>query len=120
YQSPNICEVWNFKRRDGMRIQLVATKTIPEAIVLGFHSTCVMNFITHKAAYSLFPNTTFKGSATVLVNARGRLLKKYEQAVRKYQHRGFTVNTKIPLKYTIEGEFGFAVPRWIGDKSTWV
>ncbi|KAJ3729841.1 hypothetical protein C8R42DRAFT_637977 [Lentinula raphanica] len=120
YQSPNICEVWNFENKDRARIQLVATRIIPEAIVLGFHSTCVMNFITHKAAYSLFPYTTFTKTATVLVNARGRLLNKYDQAIKKYRHRGFTVNTQVPLKYGIEGELGCAVPRWIGDKSTWI
>ncbi|KAJ3757485.1 hypothetical protein EV360DRAFT_45914, partial [Lentinula raphanica] len=119
YRSLYISEVWNFER-DGLCIQLVATRIKAEAIVLGFHSTCVMNFITHNAAYSLYPLTTFKKSATVLVNARGRLLQKYKRAVEKYRHRGFMVKTSIPLKDTIEGEYGFAVPRWIGDKRTWV
>ncbi|KAJ3752745.1 hypothetical protein EV360DRAFT_54702, partial [Lentinula raphanica] len=120
YRSANIHEVWNFQRTDDVRIQLVATRITPEAIVLGFHSTCVMNIITHKAAYSLFPYTTFKKTATVLVNARGRLLQRYDQAVLKYRHRGFMVNTTVPIKYAIGDEYGFAVPRWIGDKSTWV
>ncbi|KAJ3967447.1 hypothetical protein EV361DRAFT_807255 [Lentinula raphanica] len=120
YRSVNIHEVWNFQRSDGVRVQLVATRIIPEAIVLGFHSTCVMNIITHKAAYSLFPFTTFKKTATVLVNARGRLLRQYNQAVQKYRHRGFMVNTTVPLKYAIAGEYGFTVPRWIGDRRTWV
>ncbi|KAJ3964956.1 hypothetical protein EV361DRAFT_811430 [Lentinula raphanica] len=120
YLSIDIAEVWNFARKDGAHIQLVATRIIPEAIVLGFHSTCVMNIITHRAAYSLFPYTTFKKKLTVLVNARGRLLQKYVQAVQKYRHRGFTMNTRVPIKNAIEGEYGFIVPRWIGDKSTWV
>ncbi|KAJ3819026.1 hypothetical protein F5880DRAFT_1490392, partial [Lentinula raphanica] len=119
YRSLDICEVWNFKR-EGLCIQLVATRIKPEAIVLGFHSTCVMNIITHRSAYSLYPFTTFKKNATVLVNARGRLLQKYKRAVEKYRHRGFTVNATIPLKYATKGEYGFVVPRWIGDKSTWV
>ncbi|KAJ3817032.1 hypothetical protein F5880DRAFT_1493540 [Lentinula raphanica] len=120
YRSIDIAEVWNFERSDGRRIQLVATRILPEAIVLGFHSTCVMNLITHKAAYSLFPRTTFKRKTTILVNARGQLLQKYEQAVQKYRHRGFRVKSHAPLNSAIEDEFGFVVPRWIGDRSTWV
>ncbi|KAJ3764368.1 hypothetical protein EV360DRAFT_31619 [Lentinula raphanica] len=120
YRSIDIAEVWNFERSDGRRIQLVATRILPEATVLGFHSTCVMNIITHRAAYSLFPRTTFKRKTTILVNARGRLLQRYERAVQKYRHRGFVVKTRTPHEWIVEDEFGFAVPRWIGDRSTWV
>ncbi|KAJ4479507.1 hypothetical protein C8J55DRAFT_429658, partial [Lentinula edodes] len=71
YMSHNIAEVWNFRNTEGVKIQLVATDIIPEAVVLAFHSTCVMNILTQKAAYALFPNITFLRNETLLVNAKG-------------------------------------------------
>ncbi|KAH7877449.1 uncharacterized protein C8R40DRAFT_1040167, partial [Lentinula edodes] len=122
YVSRNIAEVWNFVRGDSMRIQLVATKIIPEAVILQFHSTCVMNIITQRAAYSLFPNTTFNDNATLVVNSRGGLLRKYDAPLMKYNHRGFQVEVKPSLDRTIgcRQELSFATPRWIGDGRTWI
>ncbi|KAF5315275.1 hypothetical protein D9619_007568 [Psilocybe cf. subviscida] len=40
------------------KIQLIASVRSVLELILGFHSTCVMNFITHEKAYCLFPRAT--------------------------------------------------------------
>ncbi|KAH7867648.1 uncharacterized protein C8R40DRAFT_1064344, partial [Lentinula edodes] len=121
YRSPNIARVWNFESVAGLKIQLIGTRIIPEAVVLEFHSTCIMNILTQKAAYALFPYITFKQQATLLVNAKGELLRKYKSTRKKYKHHGFKVE-RLPDIEQIVGkhrELGFATPQWIGDSKIW-
>ncbi|TFK62845.1 hypothetical protein BDN72DRAFT_741317, partial [Pluteus cervinus] len=57
-----ISKIYTFERNfHGQRsvVQLVVTCNSPLEAILEFSLTCVMNFITHEHAYSLFPHFTF-------------------------------------------------------------
>ncbi|KAF8333776.1 hypothetical protein F5887DRAFT_921751 [Amanita rubescens] len=68
-------------------IQLMATKALPIRAILDYHSTCVMNMITHDCAYSLYPVSTFIQRETVVC---GPMNKKALTALEKYKRRGWT------------------------------
>ncbi|KAJ3720686.1 hypothetical protein C8R42DRAFT_538107, partial [Lentinula raphanica] len=57
YPSRTFASVWNFIR-DGRTVQVIAVKVSVVESILSFHSTCVMNIITHRAAYCLFAKAT--------------------------------------------------------------
>ncbi|KAK0486598.1 hypothetical protein IW261DRAFT_1456297 [Armillaria novae-zelandiae] len=59
YANPAIAGVFDFYNAADKKIQLITSKYSPVDAVLHFHSTCVMNFITHSHAYSLYARATF-------------------------------------------------------------
>ncbi|KAJ4464241.1 hypothetical protein C8J55DRAFT_407604, partial [Lentinula edodes] len=90
YKLHNIAAVWNFQHGP-RQIQLVATKYSPLKTILSFHSTCVMNVVTHRAAYCLYPKLTLESRATLLVDMEIPLTEVQAYAVDKYVRRGFSV-----------------------------
>ncbi|KAK1227342.1 hypothetical protein PQX77_009664 [Marasmius sp. AFHP31] len=52
--------------RGQWKVQLIAAKRSPMEIILNFHSTVVMNVISHSRAYSLYPEATFRKSLSLI------------------------------------------------------
>ncbi|KAH9918719.1 uncharacterized protein BXZ73DRAFT_52754 [Epithele typhae] len=67
YGMRHVGVVFRFKRAktarastdDAREVQLVVATKTPMATILSFHSTCVMNVVSHAAAYALYPRATF-------------------------------------------------------------
>ncbi|KIM40832.1 hypothetical protein M413DRAFT_40033, partial [Hebeloma cylindrosporum] len=76
--------VLDFKRAGSQRIQLITSTSSPFELVLHFHSTCVMNIITHDKAYSVFPRATFEERRS-LVHVKDT----DSTALTKYEERGW-------------------------------
>jgi len=121
----------------GKKTQLITAKRCPMDVILTYHSSmlfysilpdiqdhsqnshaaCVMNVISSKAAYSLFPKATFveHKSLNIITSGAGQ-----DKARQKYASRGWdmldTVGPSTGLDRRSDFKTGF---RWIGDKQTW-
>ncbi|KAF9061531.1 hypothetical protein BDP27DRAFT_1189021, partial [Rhodocollybia butyracea] len=120
YDDKKIAGVWTFSRH-GSVIQLIGSIHAPLEVILSFHSTCVMNIITHNAAYSLFPSLTFNESVTLMTNRPHPLTEKQRDALTKYKNRGFDLIDSIQPQVSgnPESALTFLVPRHVGDKHCW-
>ncbi|KAJ7591811.1 hypothetical protein C8J56DRAFT_931784 [Mycena floridula] len=88
------------------KIQLITAVKTPFDVIFRYHSTVVLNFITHKAAYSLYPYDTFiKRRLVGLLESE-----KADIALEKYNQRGWSYH--FPMTYW--------QPRWIGDHRCWM
>ncbi|KAF6754383.1 hypothetical protein DFP72DRAFT_898916 [Ephemerocybe angulata] len=94
-------------RRD-LEIQLIGCRRTPLDCVLYFHSTCVMNIITHDAAYALYPKATFDKRISL-------------QAFDKYSERGWSFFTDLTAEgvRSIESSIATDITRYLDDKFTW-
>ncbi|KAI0339888.1 hypothetical protein BDW22DRAFT_1335607 [Trametopsis cervina] len=95
YRLAGIFTVVTFRRRNvegapPTTIQLIIARSTPMELILGFHSTCVMNVITYDTAYSLYPRATFEDmtSLVVLDNASQKA------PLAKYARRGWSLVRK--------------------------
>ncbi|OSD06153.1 hypothetical protein PYCCODRAFT_1464821 [Trametes coccinea BRFM310] len=76
----------------GRHIQLIAVTCNPvEFIVNNFHSTAVMNYMTHKCAVSLFPRTTFVQKTSLICQDITRNAAIHQAWMKKYRRRGFHI-----------------------------
>ncbi|KAJ4489698.1 hypothetical protein C8J55DRAFT_390463, partial [Lentinula edodes] len=116
YRVKNIESVWNFIRGQH-RVQLIATRGSPLETILSFHSTCVMNILTHRAAYCLFPQLTLEDKTTLLIDLVSPLTEIQTAAVRKYALRGFTIIHQAPTSMACNANSAltFLRPRRVGD-----
>ncbi|KAK7445069.1 hypothetical protein VKT23_014931 [Stygiomarasmius scandens] len=101
YRNTGISKVLNYER-DGQKVQIVATVWSPIDVILGFHSTVVMNFLTFSHAYSLKSRNS-------------------KAALEKYEDRGWS-RVFVPsfddfLQPSSEVYHG---ERCVGDTATWV
>ncbi|KZV68604.1 hypothetical protein PENSPDRAFT_551788, partial [Peniophora sp. CONT] len=116
YHGTGISDVLNFKR-DNQRVQLIVATRSPLDVILNYHSTCVMNIVTHSTAYSLFPKLSFGDrisrtfTAYTTSHSDGP---KWAAAQKKYSERGFSFASDIPG----DPDSGI-IQRWIGDEHTW-
>ncbi|KAJ3846622.1 hypothetical protein EV368DRAFT_52535 [Lentinula lateritia] len=120
YGDDSIVEVWDFQNSQFKMIQLIAARHSAVEVILCFHSTCVMNFISHRAAYALFPRTTFKDKATLILD-NGYMSPGSTAGVEKYVRRGLKV-IKSPLVARILDPTSDVVavsPRFVNDSRTW-
>ncbi|KAK7023001.1 hypothetical protein R3P38DRAFT_2531866 [Favolaschia claudopus] len=113
YLGRGIADVLDFRKGDE-KIQLIIAKTAPMDIILSFHSTCVMNIITHSAAISLYPWYTFVMKQALIIETVGA---KQEIGRQKYIDRGWEM-LKLPSANN-NTEIGVRIPRSIGDSYTW-
>ncbi|KAH9899411.1 hypothetical protein C8Q73DRAFT_743368 [Cubamyces lactineus] len=76
-----------------LKVQIIVAKNTPMEVILGFHSTCVMNVISYEKAYCLFPQATLEERISLLMSScRGR--SRYRApGVAKYHKRGFSMIT---------------------------
>ncbi|KAI0329622.1 hypothetical protein GY45DRAFT_850264 [Cubamyces sp. BRFM 1775] len=81
--------------RGELRVQLIVPKETPMEVILGFHSTCVMNVISYHKAYCLFPQATLEERLALFTSSPSedslsRNTDQYRCAISKYTERGFT------------------------------
>ncbi|KAJ4475399.1 hypothetical protein C8R41DRAFT_923619 [Lentinula lateritia] len=117
YKLDNIASVWNFKR-GSLIVQLMGTLSSPLTTILSFHSTCVMNILSHDAAYCLFPNLTLERRASLLINLTLPMTEVQATAVNKYSQRGFDILRNAPTSSTCNPNSAvtFLRPRFVGDR----
>ncbi|KAF5317751.1 hypothetical protein D9619_012541 [Psilocybe cf. subviscida] len=113
--------VMNFTASDPPRkIQLMSTLRSTIELILSFHSTCVMNLITHDKAYCLFPRATLeeRRALTYLSPSTGSEAKK--SSYHKYTGRGWELLNSITRDEFDNPYSSFARgTRFIGDGKCW-
>ncbi|TFK82608.1 hypothetical protein K466DRAFT_500003, partial [Polyporus arcularius HHB13444] len=135
YGMPGIAAVMNFTRRcdpradmstydaqneSKLKVQLIVARKTPMEVVLGFHSTCVMNVISFEKAYCLFPRATLEERVSLLSSSSAGRSNRRRQSVAKYATRGFAIIERIPST-DLRSPSLFALGwRWIDDSSSWV
>ncbi|KAK0200318.1 hypothetical protein DFS33DRAFT_141992 [Desarmillaria ectypa] len=114
YANPAIAGVFDFYNAADKKIQLITSKYSPVDVILHFHSTCVMNFITYSHAYSLYAKATFGERRSVPSRAN----KARDVAARKkYHDRGWRTVGVAPDDPAVEFQ---NILRRVGDKYCWV
>ncbi|KAI0012491.1 hypothetical protein F4779DRAFT_614462 [Xylariaceae sp. FL0662B] len=108
------------------KIQLVATSGPPlQAILRGYYTTAIVNFISWNKAYSVFPRATFIDHQTVPLKHIDEHKGELHQ---KYSRRGWRMRTEPVVPKGILGRGGFTFPlgkldkdgtRRVGDHDTW-
>ncbi|KAH6911171.1 hypothetical protein BKA70DRAFT_1146507 [Coprinopsis sp. MPI-PUGE-AT-0042] len=117
YVNGGMCTVMEFKK-NGAVVQLIVTRNCPFHAITMFHSTCVMNFISYEAAYSMYAAATF--DARVATVNGDKLTDKELRAIMKYQNRGWTFTTNLRLHGPRAMQlFHFDETRWVGDRHVW-
>ncbi|KAI0694389.1 hypothetical protein C8T65DRAFT_698990 [Cerioporus squamosus] len=79
-----------------LKVQVIVAKNTPMEVILGFHSTCVMNVISYEKAYCLFPQATLEQRRTLLSSSCRGKGKHRMDGLAKYQLRGFQVLYDLP------------------------
>ncbi|KAJ3902999.1 hypothetical protein F5879DRAFT_804414 [Lentinula edodes] len=117
YQFNTVVNIWNFARNSS-KIQLIGTRGAPLETIFSFHSTCVMNVFTHRAAYCLFSKLTLEEKTTMLIDLQAPLNAREMYPVHKYKNRGFNIlhNPTFRLVCDPSSSVSALVPRYIGDK----
>ncbi|KAJ6456587.1 hypothetical protein C8R47DRAFT_1165090 [Mycena vitilis] len=70
YLGRGIADVLDFHKGE-KKIQIIIAESTPMEIIISFHSTCVMNILTHKNAYALYPRSTFITKEALVVETVG-------------------------------------------------
>ncbi|TRM56538.1 hypothetical protein BD626DRAFT_413700, partial [Schizophyllum amplum] len=121
YAATAIVGAYNFvnTRDENVIVQIITARTSPVDVILGFHSTAVMNLITHSSAISLYPRETFLNKRSLRI-ARNSTRPSAQAALVKYKNRGFDILEDLDVADAsdCEQEFG-ASYRYIGDDFTW-
>ncbi|KAF5340168.1 hypothetical protein D9758_014991 [Tetrapyrgos nigripes] len=116
-----MAEVFNFQK-DGKKVQVITCLKTPIEVILSFHSTCVMNVISHSHGYSLFPRATFEDRLSFHTPAFTTVKDKDKRAREKYTRRGWRiVRAPSASSYTRpNSECRDHGLRYIGDSCCWV
>ncbi|KAJ7357998.1 hypothetical protein DFH08DRAFT_847675 [Mycena albidolilacea] len=107
------------------KVQVISTRCPVLRLILMFHSTVVMNLITHSTIYALYPHASFQSHLNLHLTSRiGDQDKKY-MARMKYEERGWR---DVPALYPYEllhtpyrgvAKRAFCLgARWLGDNLT--
>ncbi|PIL37605.1 transcription factor [Ganoderma sinense ZZ0214-1] len=79
-----------------LKVQIIVAKNAPMEVILGFHSTTVMNVISYEKAYCLFPRATLEERrALVSSSCLGRGTPR-EDGLDKYRRRGWSIQYYLP------------------------
>ncbi|KAK0431278.1 hypothetical protein EV421DRAFT_1720685, partial [Armillaria borealis] len=113
YVFSAIASVKEYHNPGGKVVQVIASHGPPMDIILGFHSTCVMNVIGYYFAYCLYPSATIRDRVSVahIGNDMNTVC-----ARDKWEHRGWrmikesTSSTRLDLR---------TVNRYMGDHYSW-
>jgi len=113
-----VTDIFNFFKAGSKRkVQLISTRRCTMEVILNFHSTCVMNVITHNMAYSLYPYATYQQRRSLLCGSGGS---KREEARVKYQDRGWIMEQCIDILETRDRRSDFkSGRRRVGDARCW-
>ncbi|KAF8630563.1 hypothetical protein AX17_005375 [Amanita inopinata Kibby_2008] len=118
YFGRGVSSVLNLSKPGSDRkIQLISATYPPLEIILNYHSTCVMNVITHEAAYALYPYTTFHQRRSLVCETDGT---KQDKARQKYKDRGWSLVSFVKPRERKDQRSDFcAGMRWMGDHRCW-
>ncbi|KAL1738141.1 hypothetical protein HDZ31DRAFT_26206, partial [Schizophyllum fasciatum] len=120
--SATVIDTFNFVRPSlhdtaDTVIQVTVARFCAVHTVLSFHTTALMNIVTHRAAYSLYPRATFVHKVGILL----RSTKNQDSAVTQLHH-DWTLRTSLTnldlSNRAIGSEFA-TYWRYIGDSQTW-
>ncbi|RXW17415.1 hypothetical protein EST38_g8442 [Candolleomyces aberdarensis] len=106
-------------KRD-LEIQLIVCRRAPLDCILYFHSTPVMNFIAHDAAYSLYPKATFDKRIAISFGWDSHEATK--KALDKYSERGWSFVDDLSYQ-NVKAVSPAIVPdveRYLDDRDTWI
>ncbi|KAJ7102719.1 hypothetical protein C8R44DRAFT_716030 [Mycena epipterygia] len=113
YLGRGIADVLDFHKGD-KKIQLIIATSTPMETIISFHSTPVMNILTHDYGYALYPRSTFVTKEALVVETVGA---GQEAGRQKYVDRGWKMIDTPSLSST--SELGVRMLRWVGDSFTW-
>ncbi|KAL0063874.1 hypothetical protein AAF712_009228 [Marasmius tenuissimus] len=118
YVLNEICDVFNFTR-SGKRIQVIACSRNPLDVILSFHLTAVMNFITARHAISLYPKSTYVQGASIV---NYQQISHREDVYQRYEDRGLKILSRPDRLANLEAGSAFdpCVDRQPGDRNCWV
>ncbi|KAF8194110.1 hypothetical protein BJ912DRAFT_959383 [Pholiota molesta] len=113
--------VFTFVKQDPLRkVQMITSLDTPLERILNFHSTCVMNIITHNTAYSFFPRGTFAERRALSCISVSDETMANTIAQNKYRSRGWTIDQHITRDEFDDPTFAFARGlRYVGDAQCW-
>ncbi|KAJ7590234.1 hypothetical protein C8J56DRAFT_1140083 [Mycena floridula] len=116
YSGRGIADVYDFRKGE-KKIQLIAARSCPMDIILSFHSTVVMNVITARYAFALYPRLTFIYRQSLVCPTPGS---DPQPALEKYRQRGWRLITQPTIFMVTETSYDFrALSRFIGDRRCW-
>ncbi|KAJ7641791.1 hypothetical protein FB45DRAFT_901016 [Roridomyces roridus] len=113
YLGRGISDVLDFQKGD-KKVQLIIGALTPMETILSFHTTCVMNIISHTSAYALYPRSTFIDNKALIIETVGA---GQEAGRQKYAERGWELIHWPSVSH--RSEIGVRVLRWVGDRFTW-
>ncbi|KAI5895182.1 uncharacterized protein SCHCODRAFT_01171178 [Schizophyllum commune H4-8] len=120
YLVSSLSGAFDFVSANGCTVQVMTCRRGVADVVLDFHSTAVMNMISHSHAYSLYPQETFENMRSLAVRAHDTR-PKVVQALAKYRQRGWDILTCISLGEASNPERTFGRRyRFVGDSASWV
>ncbi|PPQ73942.1 hypothetical protein CVT24_012550 [Panaeolus cyanescens] len=108
--------------RHGKKVQVMVTRHSTVSVVLEFHSTCVMNIITHNRAYCLYPRATLEENRSFVLKHPEIQERRSEGAIQKYRRRGFAMQYGLDseLDFSRRSSPFFVGRRYVGDSLCWV
>ncbi|KAF9011196.1 hypothetical protein BDQ17DRAFT_1420613 [Cyathus striatus] len=118
YPLTALSNVFTFYKNN-RQVQVISTRCTPLQCILLFHCTCVMNYFTHEAAYSLYARATFDARVALAVKEIGH---REIDALLKYRWRGwkiFECDRGLKKVSTLYKLFRVDRERRTGDELTW-
>ncbi|KAJ7123889.1 hypothetical protein C8R43DRAFT_42756 [Mycena crocata] len=113
YLGRGIADVLDFHKGD-KKIQLIIATSTPMEVILSFHSTPVMNILTHNKAHALYPRSTFETKKALVIETVGA---GQEAGRQKYVNRGWDMISDASV--SSKSELGVRMVRSVGDTFTW-
>ncbi|KAJ3527305.1 hypothetical protein NM688_g8146 [Phlebia brevispora] len=108
-----VATVFTFQNAEFKTVQVILAVSSPLAVILLYHSTCVLNIVTYNMAFCLYPRATL-GDRCSLVLRSDEVLD--PSVMRKYVKRGFqfAISTRQEDVAFLPGQL-----RWLGDSHCW-
>ncbi|KAK6498223.1 hypothetical protein TWF506_004463 [Arthrobotrys conoides] len=94
YGLEQIKDIYMFVQKGtNKKIEVVLTRGSVLQLIMSYYATFLMNFFTYRTAFSLFPWSTFCDKTGYYVPPQTGLGEKTLRGVRKYQDRGYFIET---------------------------
>ncbi|ESK89566.1 hypothetical protein Moror_8699 [Moniliophthora roreri MCA 2997] len=120
YSIAGILDVFTFVRDDGKKVEVIVCESSPMKVILGYHSTVVMNVIGYSHAISLYPKSTFRNRVTLRNGRRRQQEAKAIRARKKYEDRGWETITSVDAIAALAYNSDLNMfTRYPGDKYCW-
>ncbi|EEB91585.1 hypothetical protein MPER_10033, partial [Moniliophthora perniciosa FA553] len=120
YSIAGMLDVFTFIRDDGKKVELIVCESSPMKVILGYHSTVVMNVIGYSHAISLYPKSTFRDRVNLRNGRRRQQEAKAASARKKYENRGWQTITSVDAVTALAYDSDLNVfTRYPGDKHCW-